>query len=257
MKTDFDVIIIGGGIAGSTTAIQLSETKLNILLIEKEEFPRNKICGGALSVDTVHQLRKLKLNTFEEFENFDDKNLIESFGISYQNNHKDFSLKKLKEKCYVINRNSFDNFLFEKVKSLKNIEVKENEKVLDFMLHEDKISVISNKNSYSAKIIVGADGAYSVTARKLAKIMPKSNHYLLAAQCYFSNVKFEHQNKVELHFCKDILPGYLWIFPSTNNLTNIGIGMKAKDITKNKIDLKKQLIEKINSKFNDRFLNAE
>lgn len=49
MTTKYDVIIIGAGHAGATAASILSKNNINTLLIEKEELPRSKICGGAVS----------------------------------------------------------------------------------------------------------------------------------------------------------------------------------------------------------------
>ena len=59
MQTHFDVIIVGGGPAGSTCALALKKSGLQVLLLEKETFPRDKICGDAVSSTTKRVLRQI------------------------------------------------------------------------------------------------------------------------------------------------------------------------------------------------------
>jgi menaquinone-9 beta-reductase len=56
----FDVVIIGAGPAGATAAWHLSDKGLNIALLDKKCFPRDKICGDALSGNTIFELKKLE-----------------------------------------------------------------------------------------------------------------------------------------------------------------------------------------------------
>lgn len=55
----YDVAIVGAGPAGSTAAIELARTGRRVLLIEKQRFPRQKVCGGCLSGPTVAALNSL------------------------------------------------------------------------------------------------------------------------------------------------------------------------------------------------------
>ena len=47
-EVNFDIIIVGGGPAGSATACYAADEGLKVLLLEKEEFPRDKVCGDAV-----------------------------------------------------------------------------------------------------------------------------------------------------------------------------------------------------------------
>jgi menaquinone-9 beta-reductase len=60
-KTDWDCIVLGAGPAGSTVAIQLARHGYSTLLVEKKQFPRQKVCGGCLSGKAVLALRQLSL----------------------------------------------------------------------------------------------------------------------------------------------------------------------------------------------------
>ena len=57
----YDVIIVGGGPAGATAALYASREGLKSLLVDKAIFPRDKICGDALSGKTVRIMRELEL----------------------------------------------------------------------------------------------------------------------------------------------------------------------------------------------------
>lgn len=59
----FDVVIAGGGPAGSAAAIALGGTGLNVLIVDKSQFPRNKACGEYVSAGAVEQLRTLGLES--------------------------------------------------------------------------------------------------------------------------------------------------------------------------------------------------
>ncbi len=64
-KIDFDVLIIGGGLAGLTNAIHLSKSKLNVLLIEKNEYPKHKVCGEYISNEVIPYLDSLGIDPFK------------------------------------------------------------------------------------------------------------------------------------------------------------------------------------------------
>jgi len=64
-KTDFDVLIIGGGLAGLTSAIHLSKENVKVLLIEKNEFPKHKVCGEYISNEVLPYLTSLDVNPFK------------------------------------------------------------------------------------------------------------------------------------------------------------------------------------------------
>ena len=65
-KTTFDVIIVGGGLAGLTSAIHLSKFKQRVLLIEKNTYPKHKVCGEYISNEALPYLNSLGINPIKE-----------------------------------------------------------------------------------------------------------------------------------------------------------------------------------------------
>ena len=66
ITTTFDVIIVGGGLAGLTSAIHLSTRKKRVLLIEKNEYPKHKVCGEYISNEVLPYLNSLGIKPINE-----------------------------------------------------------------------------------------------------------------------------------------------------------------------------------------------
>ena len=63
MKKDTAILIVGGGLAGLTAAIHLSKIGLKVIVIEKNEFPKHKVCGEYVSNEVVSYFNYLGINT--------------------------------------------------------------------------------------------------------------------------------------------------------------------------------------------------
>lgn len=268
-STQFDVIIVGAGPAGIIAAIQLAKQDLNICLLEKSTFPRDKICGDALSVDVLNQLEKIDLNFAKRFELLIQKTPSSGVKIVAPNQQFldiPFYYKGDKKFGYICKRMDFDNFLFQELKQFNNITVVENCKVKDIVINDNEVIVsvdskLKNQNTkFKSKIIIGADGAQSIVNKKTIQNKVNHKHYSAGLRVYYKNVtNFHEENFIELHFFKDILPGYLWIFPLPNNEANVGIGMLSSYVSKKKVNLKKTLqrLIKKDPNLKERFKNAE
>ena len=64
-KSYYDIIIVGAGLAGLSSAIHLSKFKVNVLLIEKSRLPKHKVCGEYISNEVLPYLEYLGFNPFE------------------------------------------------------------------------------------------------------------------------------------------------------------------------------------------------
>jgi flavin-dependent dehydrogenase len=65
-QSTFDVIIVGGGLAGLTCALHLSDKKKQVLLIEKNSFPKHKVCGEYISNEVLPYLNSLGINPVQQ-----------------------------------------------------------------------------------------------------------------------------------------------------------------------------------------------
>jgi geranylgeranyl reductase family protein len=260
---DFDLIIVGAGPAGFACAYQLRKNNLKIAIIDQATFPRDKICGDALSADVVNQLYRMDDSLGKHFESFHEK--IDSHGvrfvspnhavldINYQNpNHGNAA-------GYISKRMDFDNFLFQKIQNEPNIQIFQGEKVIDINTDEAGIQLKTNERKLTAQMVVGADGAHSIVNKKLGHIKLEKDHYCAGIRQYYTGVSgFHADDHIELHFYNELLPGYFWIFPLPNGEANVGLGMLSSEVSKRKVDLKKSLQDLIETKpdLRERFKNA-
>lgn len=239
----FDILIIGAGPAGLSCAMKLHGSGLSVAILDKAEFPRDKICGDALSLDVINQLPFLSPNLVNAFESFPEKK--SSYGVrvfSPDHQHIDIPfLHKGIEKCgFTCKRKDFDNLLFQEVKQMNHCTVFENCNVKNITKISSGFQAVTSESIFMCKMIIGADGAYSVVSRKLNKFKLDPKNYCSGLRMYFENVDpVNNKNFIELYFLKNVLPGYVWIFPLAGNKANVGIGMLSSVIIKKKINLRK------------------
>ncbi len=259
----FDVVIVGAGPAGCTAAFMLSGKGLKIALLDKDIFPRDKICGDAFGADVTKQFHLINEGLTKKLHQFTKK--VPSNGVRFFSpNHKlmdiDFAVPKDKfGGGFVAKRWDFDNFYFSEVSTLSDVEIFQHQQVTEVVSSHDKILLKTSTSSFEAKMALGADGAHSVLNRKLTENKVEKKHYCAGLRQYYANVKgFHPQNHIELHFYKELLPGYFWIFPLPGNNANVGLGMLSSEVSRKKINLKERLTELIKNHPNlkERFKDA-
>lgn len=261
----FDVAIIGAGPAGLACAMSLAGTNLKIALLDKAKFPRDKICGDALSADVVRQLKRFYPEVYRNFLNLKDKtasNGIRFFAPNGQLLDIPFQTGEEGVSGFICKRFDFDYFLFNEFSALKasNIEVMQGFQVANITKAYQEVIIEGFKSTISAKMIVGADGANGIVKRKLVNDKIELNHHCAGIRAYYKNVEgISEGNFIELHFLGPLLPGYFWIFPLPDNTANIGLGILSSQVSKKGLNLKTVLKDLIaNYKpIADRFKNAE
>ncbi len=261
-----DILIIGAGPAGASAALFLAKKGIHSVIVEKEKFPRDKICGDALSGKTVEVLNKLDKSLVDEISNYEK--FLGSYGVTFFAPNQDFlrvpfQTKKEKQNApgFISKRIDFDNWLVEKVKSKEEIELLEKTEIRDYR-KEDNCIIAESKDGkrFKTKIVIACDGAYSTFTKNIAGLKTEPAHNCFGLRAYYKNVKgLDAENFIELHFLKEFLPGYFWIFPLPNGDANVGIGMRADKMSEKKINLKKSFesILENNPVMRERFSTAE
>jgi geranylgeranyl reductase family protein len=264
MKYDYDAIIVGGGPAGSTAALYAQRAGLNVLLLDKKYFPRDKICGDAISGKSIDYLRELELlDELEKSPNAIIHNFVfsspnhRSIKVNFSNGH------SAKEELYgfVCRRTIFDNILFQEAK--RKLDVREGYFVRDVLTEGGRVYGVKcdtdngESTKFTGKIIVGADGYSSIVARKMNLYDRDPRHWLVATRAYYKGVT-DLNDSIEIHYVEDTLPGYFWIFPADDGLANVGLGMIYKSLKKKGIRIRNAHIAATESPFfKKRFANAE
>lgn len=256
----YDCIIIGAGPAGCSAALYSARRGLKTLLVEKSKFPRDKICGDALSGKSMMVLDDL--NIIGKVQSLPGA-LINSVTFSNPSHDEvNISLRGAKRKGMptgiVVPRKEFDYFMFKQVQE-SGTQVKQNFEVKELLKDDGRVRGIRGNGGqeFLGKIVMGADGFNSVIARKMGFYEHDPQHWVVALRQYYKNVQ-GLTDQIELHFVDEVIPGYFWIFPAGNGMANVGIGMLHTYIKKNNISLKTLLSNVIESPtFKDRFKDAE
>ncbi len=266
---EVNVLIVGAGPAGSSLSLFLCREKIPHVLIDKAIFPRDKICGDALSGKVIDVFKKLDEKLLEGIYDGEDQ-FTGSYGVKFaapNGKFIDIPFKKNLDELihppgFISKRIHFDNYLFRKVD--RNVAtVLENCSLKEVKNEEGGVACILEKDgkeiSVFTKLLVGAEGDRSVVAKKMSSIHKEDNHYCAGLRAYYTGVTgFHEKNFIELHFLKELLPGYLWIFPLPNGEANVGVGMLSREVSKRKINLKKVMLDAIqnNATIRHRFANA-
>jgi geranylgeranyl reductase family protein len=266
---DVNVLIAGAGPAGTSMSLFLSRKKIPHLIIDKAIFPRDKICGDALSGKVMDVLKKLDGNIPAEIDS-SKENFTGSYGVKFaapNGKFIDIPFKKdlsalAQPPGFISKRVDFDHYLFRKI-DRNYATVMENCAVKDLIKKNTGVECLLEQEGKTirvfTKMIVGAEGDRSVVAKKFSSIQKDDSHYCAGLRAYYKGVTgFHEMHFIELHFLKELLPGYLWIFPLPNGEANVGVGMLSKEVGRRKINLKKVMLEAIanNPTIKNRFANA-
>ena len=245
---NYDLIIVGGGPAGAVTALYAARRGLRILLLDKSRFPRDKICGDAITGKALSILRDLQLaDAIVDLPGVRFRKIL--FG-SAKHIEAEIGLDRARKRDVVfgcvIRRRVFDEFLFNRARAAVTTCV-EGFTVDDLIWENDKVcGVVGHDNAselrreFRACIVVGADGYRSTVARKVGSYAIDPSHQLVAIRRYYRNVA-RLSDGIELHYVSTVTPGYFWIFPLDDGFANVGIGMLLSTMKKKHVNLAEAL----------------
>lgn len=263
----YDAVIVGAGPGGATAAAVMARRGLRPLLLDRDAFPRDKICGDALSGKTVDVMKRLGM-----IEALLATSQIDSWGVTFSGPYGDEAaipftkaLDKPVAPGFVCDRVTFDKLVFDQAVAA-GAEVwtgavvtgllREGERVVGVRVKRD-----GREEEVRAPLTVGADGAYSVVVRELGAAgvggmdQLHEAHYCAGLRWYWEGVTgFHERNHIEIHFVDEAIPGYFWIFPMADGKANVGLGMLSSIVKKKDIKLK-PLLERLveHPRFRERF----
>ncbi len=261
-----EVCILGGGPGGCSAALQLAKLGVKAILLEKSTFPRDKVCGDALSGKVMRTLERLDADLAEKVKR--DGQSMPSWGVTFMAP----SGRELKVPFsratgigeapgVILPRSEFDALLFDRTKHTFGITVIEGTAAKKFERYGAGWTVSTNDPALvvQAQLILDASGANSHFARHVAGLPMESRHHAAGVRAYYQGVKdLDPQGFIELHFLKDVLPGYLWIFPLPDGRANVGLGMRSDVVKKRRLDLKAEMTRLLaeHPMLKDRFASA-
>ncbi|MEL6192449.1 MAG: geranylgeranyl reductase family protein [Bacteroidota bacterium] len=240
-----DITIIGAGPAGTSAALSLADSGLKVLLIDQARFPRDKICGDALSGKVFSELNRL----IPDFKKrvLPIPTASPSWGIRFFSPSARVldvpykqtpSYQSADSPSFVMEREVFDHLLFSAVKEQKSILIQEECRLTQVNKITQGWELDTNTGSIETKLLIDASGATSILAREKYPFKSAPKHLSIGLRQYFRGVSdCQEHGYLELHYLRSVLPGYAWIFPLGDGKVNVGIGMLSTDAKKRKESL--------------------
>ena len=157
-----EVIVVGAGPAGSTAAFVLAQAGLEVLLLEKRRFPRDKLCGGFLAARTLGLLEELHGREAPAalYHHTDDRFQVWHAGALLAD-------RRLGDRMAFVQRIEFDHFLAEQARRAGAV-LEEEQEAVGVAWEPDGVTVqLKGGDTRRARWVVGADGALSKVRRQL------------------------------------------------------------------------------------------
>lgn len=244
-----DALIVGAGPGGCAAALALAGSGGTAVLVDKAHFPRDKVCGDALSGKVMRVLERLAPDLGRALRA--DARQLPSWGVTFtapggRSLRVPFSRDTGVGEApgAIMPRLALDALLLDKVRQTPGIQLFEGAALKHFERtpHGWSAGTEANKAWIDARLVIAADGANSRFARHVAGLQLEPRHHCAGIRAYYTGVSgLDPDGFIELIFLKELLPGYLWIFPLPDGRANVGLGLRSDMVRKRRVDLKATL----------------
>ncbi|WP_284750521.1 geranylgeranyl reductase family protein [Amycolatopsis sp. RTGN1] len=236
---DAEVIVVGAGPAGSTVATYLARSGVDVLLLEKTEFPREKVCGDGLTPRGVKQLIDLGIDTSEDAGwvhsrglriltgdltlelDWPDLTSYPPYGVSRTRHDFDDLLAKLAVKAgaRLYERTTVTSAITDATGRVVGVEA--------------KVGPERTPVNYRAPLVLACDGVSARLALSVGIQKNEKRPMGVAVRQYYKSPRHDDpfiEGHLELWDKSDprdpkLLPGYGWAFPLGDGTVNVGLGM--------------------------------
>jgi len=240
-----DVLVIGAGPAGSTTAYHLAQAGLDVIMVEKTAFPREKVCGDGLTPRAVRQILRMGIDPRPEDGWIRNHGLrIMGGGMRLQVEWPD--LTEFPSYGLVRTRLDFDQVLARQAQKA-GARLDESTTVTGPVLDERTGRIVGVRArpvdadprdqgdvvTYRAPLVIAADGSSSRLALAMGLTKRDDRPMGVAVRTYFTSPRHEDdwlESWLELWDTtpdgkRHLLPGYGWIFGVGDGTSNVGLGI--------------------------------
>jgi flavin-dependent dehydrogenase len=216
----FDVIVVGGGPAGSACAHALVRAGVDVVVLDRETFPRTKLCAGWITPEVVRDLELDPSSYPHRFNTFD--------GIVAHVKGMSFTLRNPQ---HSIRRHEFDAWLLERsgapvvTHAVRDVRAVDGGFVVD--------------DAFQARYVVGAGGTRCPVYRGLFREANPRARELQAATLEQEFPYSWRDERCHLWFFHRGLPGYSWYVPKQNGWLNCGLGAMAAQLKRGGDDIRR------------------
>jgi geranylgeranyl reductase family protein len=215
-----DVLVAGAGPAGVAAAITAAERGLDVIVLDSATFPRDKTCGDGLTASALRLLERLGLPRAalgcDSYASVHEVIIMSPSGRRVA-----LPMPADGEHAGVVSRMRLDAALVDLAR-VRGVEVREGSGVARLEPTAHGVHVSSTDGDYIARFVIAADGHFSSVRRAWQPDAGPALGEWHAARQYFSGVD---DRRLWVAFERDLLPGYVWVFPLPDGRANVGFGV--------------------------------
>lgn len=223
-----DVLVVGAGPSGCAAGIVLARAGANVCVVDRAHFPRDKVCGDAVSNDGMQLLEQLGARASVEQG---PHAVVRRAAAIFPDGTR--IAREYERPGYIVPRYHLDDCLRRALEAngarlLQDCNVAS--------LTRDGARIVGAEGpslTWQADLVIAADGYGSVGLSAVGQHRPRGPHLAVSATAYYRNVDFPYGPDVADHFFDRELPyGYAWIFPAVNGVSNLGVYLRSDAYTK-------------------------
>jgi geranylgeranyl reductase family protein len=221
-----DVIVVGAGPGGSTAANLLARRGVSTLLLDKSDFPRDKVCGDGLTPQALYWLDQLGCvdqvlaatnACIKECDLYIDGRHLLTAAFPAGTRYPDFAV--------LLDRRRFDHILLEQAVA-RGARFEPRTAVRGLAVEDDCVRVRAVRDGtpveHRARLVVGADGVSSAVSRAIGNTL-NAGATAVSLRAYYRDVDCPG-SQVKVYFDQRYFPGYGWVFVDDTGFANIGLG---------------------------------
>ncbi|WP_066360953.1 geranylgeranyl reductase family protein [Herbidospora mongoliensis] len=239
-ETDADVIVVGAGPAGSTTAFYLAQSGLSVLLLEKTTFPREKVCGDGLTPRAVKELLSMGVDVNAPGWIRNKGLRVVGGGLSFELDWPELS--SFPDFGLVRTRKDFDSILADHAVS-RGVTLLQGVNVTAPVIDERSGHVVGVKTAsgdvYRSRLVIAADGNSTRISLAMGLHKREDRPIGVAVRTYYLSPRHTDdylETWLELYDGQRLLPGYGWVFGVGDGTSNVGLGLLNTSEAFKKID---------------------
>lgn len=221
----YDVIVVGSGPGGAAAAATLASHRKSVLMVDRQAFPRDKVCGDGMPVEIMKLLREMNVDVHRHKLHYQR---IQSLSISSPSGRALQTYEVQRDVFSMTSpRYSFDHTLHNHALQMgTKFEQMNIAKPLMSADEKSVAGVIERRGSqlveHEARVVIAAGGVASPIARTLRAENNKNDATAIAIRAY-ACLKQSVEPCVYFYFQRNLLPGYAWLFPVGEDRANVGI----------------------------------
>jgi geranylgeranyl reductase family protein len=228
LQYDSDIVIVGAGPAGAATAAHLARNGLNVILVDRQRFPRDKVCGDFVGPIALLELQCLDITEMAAYRR---SNVIHSAAVFLNGKQLITSLVPdlpgLPAHGRVVPRIILDRWIVDAA-CTAGAHLLEGYRAQRFQIDDTGVTLlvegVDGTRMLRARALVGADGSSSLIARLLRGQSVPDEDRIIAVRAYYKGVE-GLTDQADLYFTDESFPGYCWLFPTSPTTANVGVGM--------------------------------